>query len=274
MTRVLVLSWSAYGGGRARALLSLCAHLDANGLDVTVLTGARGWTADRLRTHHGLRLAGDWQRTDWADAPTPSIMAAVDESDPDVVVSFDTILNTKARPVDRPTVGYCRTQAASGLDEYWAPSKATAQELGCRPVYPIWYIEPAAGDAPLDDRPIDVMIHGRKANGAVARLGTDYNIVLANRFTYPDLRAMYRSTTAFVFPRPDRFEPLGLMPIEAAAHGCRVAVPTNSGVAECYPAHAYDQPVEHVEDALDGSPLADPVPESPTDPVDRLTTLA
>lgn len=285
MTRLLVCSWAARGGGRAKALLSLTRYCDDSGIDVSVVTGAESWARSRLADHHGIDPVDDWREVDWrTTGKVSAVEQTVDDADPDAVLAFDTLLVKACRGLDRPVVGYLRTSTVPGVDEYWAPSRATTQEhtkelegrgeAKCRPVYPTWYIETPDETPGHDERPIDVLIHGRKARGAVADLNPEYDIVLANRLTHDELQAMYRQTRLFLFPRPERFEPLGLMPLEAAAQGCRVAVPTNAGVAETLPGHAYEHPTDHVGDLLDAPEYDHPdVPTSPTDPVERINTL-
>lgn len=272
MPSLLVASHSAYGGGRARALLALADYVDAS---VDIAHGTDSWGVDRLQRHHDIHPDATWHATDWDETALRDVVRRLD---PDVVLSWDQAFHAALRPLDVPTIAYCRTNYATGADEFWAPSKATAQELSdetlgrdgepTRPVYPTWYID---GTDRGGDRPIDVMLHGRKENGAVETLRRHYNVLLANHFSYRQLRALYQQTKCFVFPRPDRFEPLGLMPIEAAAHGCAVAVPTNAGVAETMPDHAYEHPTDHVDEAMARDPPA--VPESPTDPSERIEVL-
>lgn len=279
-----ILSWNARGGGRAKALLSLANHCVRKGIDVTVALGG-DWGPDRLKAHHGLPIQFETYRTGFSGDTTNSVREAVAETAPDVVLAFDTLLVKACRTIGLPAIGYLRTSTVPGVDEYWAPSKRCAgnhsdelwdrDEPPCRTVYPVWYIDPLTDPPTDDERPIDIMIHGRKAQNAAATLNPDYNVLLANWFPYPDLRAMYRQSKLMLFPRPERFEPLGLMPIEAAACGCRVLVPKNSGVAEVYPDRAYDKPTEHVDDALDSDDRpSDPVPESPIDPPTRIQRLA
>lgn len=276
---VSVLSWSLYGGGRARALLSLCDHLSTNGICVSIVRGEDSWSPKELDDHHDIHPDVDWVTTAW-DNPVAEIDNAVGKLNPDVVISWDTILNTKARHLNIPTVGYCRTQYAVGLDEYWSPSRHVAsqhsletrprEDKAVKPVYPTWYIEQ---EDSATDRPIDILVHGRKTNGVVKQLNPVYNILLANRFSYPELRELYRQTKLFLFPRPERYEPLGLMPIEARAHGCNIAIPENSGVAEIYPNATFENPCENIETALDMTQDRT-VPESPTNVIDRLKNLA
>lgn len=286
MPSVCILSWGVRGGGRAKALLALAARCADGNLDTTVVTGTQGWSPERLATHHGIVPAGQWEAADWrADSPAAVVERVVAHHDPDVVIGFSNTLTTRVRQLDRPTVGYLRTSCVPGTDESWAPSTAVADEFSaelqgrdeppCRAVYPVWYIDVPSTTPAIDDRPIDIMIHGRKARDVVGGFNPQYNILLANRFSYPELCQFYEQTKLFVFPRPERFEPLGLMPIEAAAHGCQLAVPSNSGVAELYPNHTFEHPTEAVELVLNQSPpLNQNPPESPTDPVTRIQRLA
>lgn len=283
-SRLTILSWNARGGGRAKALLALANYCHEQGLAVTVALGG-DWAPAKLSAHHGQPITFDVYRTDFREETPPAVEDAIAETAPDVVVAFDTLLIKACRHIDPPTVGYLRTSAVPGVEEYWAPSRHCAAEFtaelrgrgepDCHPVYPVWYIDALEDPPPDADRPIDVMVHGRKARDAVVELNPEYNVLVANRFTYPELRALYRQTKVFLFPRPERFEPLGLMPVEAAATGCRPLVPDNSGVAEIVPHHVHEHPTEHAAEAIDAGGLPeDPMPESPTDPAERIQNLA
>lgn len=281
--RVLIQSWAARQGGRARALLALADRL-ASEYEVTVSTGALSHSPEALRQHHGFFPDCDWRTVDWrGDGRGELFHQNIAACDPDAVISFDTVLNGHLHAVeDRVTVGYCRTKPAFYADELWAPSRTVAEKFNTlltkrgndvrvRPIYPIWYIDEVSGDGVRD---IDVVVHGRKARDALSNLAGSHNILVASHFSYPRLTDLYRQSDCFLFPEPDRFEPLGLMPIEAAAHGCRLALPTNTGASEIYPDHVYDDPVGAVPDIVNSANESPDVPTSPTDPVERLRLLA
>lgn len=276
---VLIVSWAAWGGGRARALLSLSDRL-SDSHTVSVVTGVHAHSPETLQNHHGFFPDCTWETVDWKDDRSGHVRDAVDRHDPDVIISFDGLLHGCLKQFDRPTVTYCRTGVHYYSDEVWCPSRTVrdrfndelqrrGQEPVCRAVYPIWYIEPERADC---NRPIDVMVHGRKSRGQVSQLVGSYNVLLANVFTYRQLKEYYKQTKLFLFPKPDRFEPLGLMPIEAAAYGCNLLLPKNCGAAEIYPGAVHGNPTDCIECGLKQEQDFS-LPNSPIDPVERIEEI-
>lgn len=271
--RVLIQAYSIRGRGRGRAFLSLCDRL-SDEFEVTAVSGEHGWDKFSLEEHHGFFPDCGWDTMEWENRSPTSVTKELDDKfNPDAIISFDSHTNRGLKVVDdKPSIGYLRLNANNGADEYWAPSKKVAKDFNVLPLYPVWYIEQEEG---YEERPIDIMLHSWKENDAVKGLQEDYNVLLANSFTYEELKDMFKRTKIFLFPRPDRFEPLGLMPIEAAAHGCELLLPENSGVCEIYPEASYEHPSGEVEQTIEGwRPHYRNIPMSPTNPVERIQELS
>lgn len=281
--KVLILSGGVGFGGRGKALLSLCDHLSKE-FQIEVFsdrlnkTEEDGITFSHLTSHHSINPDVSWNFREWDSEDVGDV------SSYDVVIGFDSQTNNLLSSIDCPTVAYCRRGVSNWADEYWTPSKMAADRhnawlrergLGdnCYPIYPIWYIERQKSVKPFDEREYDVLIHRRKAEGIGKKL-SDFSVHYASDYDWEELSEVYEDSKVFLFPNKRRFEPLGLMPIEAASFGCHLSLPRNAGVSEIFPYHVYRKPEEAIEDILQRGQASDlDVPESPVDPIDRIYQL-
>lgn len=282
---VLVLALASRRNGRGKALLSCCDEL-ATVADVTLVVGDETPPESALESYHGFLPAVEWRRIEWDGDVSQLVDEQIGRVDPDVVIAWDDPLHAHLSEVDRATIAWVEASYTTAPDECWSPSQCAARR--CRDalrdldvdarvltMYPHWYIEPQLETPSIDERPIDVLVHGRKNRNA-ADLLEGYTVVTTGDFSAAELNVVYRQSKLFLFPRPWRAEPLGLMPIEAAARGCRVAVPTNSGVAELFPSHAYEQPVKEVDRLLSARDDTDApdIPSPSANPATRIEALS
>lgn len=279
-SRISIFSWAAFGGGRGKALLSLSNYLSENGFEVNVLLGRGGWLPDILFDHHGIRPDADFSIVDWEDDKLGVTHDHIESENPDVVVGFDShfegTLDHITKDWSIPTVNWLRRGHRDGEYDVWTVNPRLAEEYGHDLVFPVWYIEEASFDEG-SERPIDLISHTRKVNRKrqVSEILNGHNVLFASHMPYRTLRECFLQSKAFFFDEKDRYEPLGLMPIEAASCGCKLILPENSGVGEIYPDFAFDRPIDYIDDVLEADvdlPLE--IPESPTDPVKRLSQIA
>lgn len=283
--RIAILSCGVGFGGRGKALLSLCDYLSQEFDVVSINDSLRGSDGERISQDdlisvHSINPDIQWVSLNW-DSNEPSF---VDEFSPDVVIGFDSETNKILSDFSVPTVAYCRRGIADWADEYWAPSQMAAdrnnawlRERGlrdnCQAIYPIWYIQKKESVKPFSDREYDVLVHYRKSEGVDEHL-SDYSVHYASGHPWKKLTSLYENSKVFLFPNKRRFEPLGLMPIEAAAYGCHLSLPRNAGVSEIYPHSTYRRPERAVRELLQKNEVSDlPIPSSPTDPIERILRL-
>lgn len=277
--KVQILTSGVGFGGRGKALLSLCAHLSQK-FEVVVESGTLNISGDGgggisyndLVSHHQIFPDVEWSQQ------------GLDEisSEGDVVIGFDSEANSLLYQFDVPTVAYCRRGISDWADEYWAPSRMAANrhnawlrdhdlDDNCQAVYPIWYLERPNSVKSFDEREIEVLVHSRKAEGVNF---SDYHVHYAEGHSWDELTEIYENSKIFLFPSKPRFEALGLMPVEAAAYGCHLSLPRNAGVSEVYPQCVYRQPERVIDELLEEDDVSDlPIPQSPTDPHNRLLRL-
>lgn len=283
--RVAILSCGVGFGGRGKALLSLCDYLsqefDVVSINDSVMSSdGEEISHQNLISSHSINPEVQWVSVNW-ESNSPEF---VQDFSPDVVIGFDSQTNGFLSRFDVPTIAYCRRGIADWADEYWAPSQMAADrhnawlrerdlDDNCQAIYPIWYIEEPDSAKPFDEREYDVLVHDRKAEG-VGRYLSDYDVYYASDHSWKELTQLYQNSKVFLFPNKRRFEPLGLMPIEAAAYGCHLSLPRNAGVSEIYPYSTYRRPEKAVEELLQKGSTSDlPIPESPTDPTERILRL-
>lgn len=284
--RVLLLCWALRGGGRGKALLGLIKHFNAVDYDVKVLHGSDGWSEERAIDHHCVSPDASWEMVEWrGDRAAGDIVEdRVEEFDPDVIFAWDMSLSGLLSRFDRPTISYLRLgweKSRPYSDVHLTPSDDLAdmhresmtnyiENPDVRGIVPVWYLDPPDEVPPTENRPIDVMVHDRKLKDGFNYI-RQKNTLLASSFSYDQLCHFYTQTKVFFLPDQGRFEPTPLMPIEAKAHGCRLAITENCGDAGYFP--AYENPGAEIDRLIEETGVPDRTIPSSTDPIDVVEEL-